>query len=149
MGKINKRLLRDSIFILLISFVVGVITYFSIGIGKFTGIVIFGQGVLPILLAFALKIDVKKMFPDIIFGVIDNLILIIPAFIGAEIYGALGALVGAIVGNAISDAIAGFFEGWISQWLRARNIDEARTPLGSSLGKMSGCLLVGIGLLFY
>ncbi|MCL5985642.1 MAG: hypothetical protein M1371_03650 [Actinobacteria bacterium] len=149
MKTVNKNLFKNALLILLISAIVGVLTYFSFGIGKFIGIAIFGQGLLPILLAFVLKIDIKRMAPDIIFGIVDNLILIIPAIIGAEILGALGALVGAVVGNAISDAIAGFFEGWISQWLRTKNIDEARTPIGSSLGKMSGCLFVGIGLLFY
>lgn len=75
--------------------------------------------------------------------------LIIPAIIGAELFGAVGALAGAVVGNAVSDGIAGLFEGSISEWLHARGIDETRTMIGSSLGKMSGCLLIGIFLIFF
>ena len=69
----------------------------------------------------------------------DNLLLIIPAIIGAELFGAAGALAGAVVGNAISDAVAGYFEGNISEFLHSRGIDATRTVLGSSMGKMSGC----------
>ena len=89
------------------------------------------------------------MLPDIIFGLIDNLLLIIPAIIGAELFGAVGALAGAVVGNAISDSIAGIFEGSIAEWLHLKGIDSTRTILGSSLGKMSGCLLIGIFLIFF
>ncbi|MCE5329526.1 hypothetical protein LLG07_04235, partial [bacterium] len=64
-------------------------------------------------------------------------------------FGAVGALTGAVVGNAISDSIAGLFEGSISEWLHIRGIDSTRTLLGSSLGKMSGCLLIGIFLIFF
>jgi len=77
------------------------------------------------------------------------LLLIIPAIIGAKLFGAVGALAGAVVGNAISDSVAGIFEGSISEWLRLKGIDSTRTILGSSLGKMSGCLLIGIFLIFF
>jgi hypothetical protein len=43
--------------------------------------------------------------------------------------------------TVVSIIIAGFFEGSIAEWLRERGIEEARTELGSALGKMSGCLL--------
>lgn len=119
-------------------------------LGRFTSIIIFGLGLVPILIAYILKISIKKILPDIIFGLIDNLLLIIPAVIGAKLFGAAGALVvGAVVGNAISDSIAGLFEGSISEWLKIKGIDSTRTMLGSSLGKMSGCLLIGIFLIFF
>ncbi|GAG80923.1 unnamed protein product, partial [marine sediment metagenome] len=111
--------------------------------------IIFALGFIPILIAYFLRIDLKKMLPDIIFGITDNLVLVIPAIIGAELFGAAGALIGAVVGNAISDAIAGYFEGNISEFLHSRGIDATRTVLGASLGKMSGCLLVGIFLIFF
>ena len=107
------------------------------------------MGFTPILIAYIFKISIKKMLPDIIFGIIDNLLLIIPAIIGAQLFGAAGALVGAVVGNALSDSIAGIFEGSLSGWLHTKGIDSTRTILGSSLGKMSGCLLIGIFLIFF
>lgn len=148
MKKGKKRTLEISI-IILISVITVVIAFFSIRLGRFVSIVIFGLGFLPILVAYLFKISFKKMLPDIIFGFIDNLFLIIPAIIGAELFGAKGALVGALVGNAVSDSIAGIFEGSISEWLHERGIDSTRTIIGSSLGKMSGCLLIGIFLIFF
>jgi len=144
----EKKILEIMIVVLLSAFTV-VVAFFSMRLGRFVSIVIFGLGIIPILLAYILKIDLKKMLPDIIFGIIDNLILFIPAILGAELFGVAGALAGAIVGNAISDAVAGIFEGSLSVWLRSKGIDATRTVLGSSLGKMSGCLLIGIFLIFF
>jgi len=148
MKKRNKKILEISI-VVLFSIVTLIIAFFSMRLGRFVSIVIFGLGLIPILIAYVFKISIKKMLPDIIFGLIDNLLLIIPAIIGAELFGAVGALAGAIVGNAISDSIAGIFEGSISEWLHTKGIDSTRTIIGSSLGKMSGCLLIGIFLIFF
>lgn len=57
----------------------------------------------------------------------------------------LGAIVGGAVGDAITDGLAGLLEGRIAEYLRKHGIEEARTPLSSSMGKMSGCL-IGIGI---
>lgn len=89
--------------------------------------------------------SIKSVGADIIFGVIDTGILGIAALIGANFAGVLGAIVGGAVGDAITDAIAGLFEGKIAEVLRRYGVEEARTPLSSSMGKMSGCLL-GIGI---
>ena len=148
MKKTQKNILEISVVVLL-AIVTVFIAFFSMRLGRFVSIVIFGLGFVPILVAYIFKISIKKMLPDIIFGLIDNLLLIIPAIIGAELFGAVGALAGAVVGNAISDSIAGIFEGAISDWLHTKGIDSTRTILGSSLGKMSGCLLVGIFLIFF
>ncbi|MHB8280176.1 MAG: hypothetical protein ACYDIA_21370 [Candidatus Humimicrobiaceae bacterium] len=147
--KKNKRKIFEISIVIILSTVTAVIAFFSMRLGRFVSIVIFGLGLVPILIAYILKISIKKMLPDIIFGLIDNLLLIIPAVIGAELFGAAGALVGAVVGNSISDSIAGLFEGSISEWLKIKGIDSTRTMLGSSLGKMSGCLLIGIFLIFF
>lgn len=89
--------------------------------------------------------SIKSVGADIIFGMIDTGILGIAALIGANFAGILGAIVGGAVGDAITDAIAGLFEGKISEVLRRYGIEEARTPLSSSMGKMSGCL-IGVGI---
>jgi len=147
--KKNKKKALEIIVVILLSIVTIIIAFFSMRLGRFVSIVIFGLGLIPILIAYVFKISIKKMLPDIIFGLIDNLLLIIPAIIGVELFGAVGALAGAVVGNAISDSIAGLFEGSISEWLHTKGIDSTRTMLGSSLGKMSGCLLIGIFLIFF
>jgi hypothetical protein len=88
---------------------------------------------------------IKSVGADIIFGAIDTGILGIAALIGASFAGVLGAIVGGAVGDSISDGFAGLFEGRMAEYLREQGIDEARTPLASSMGKMSGCLM-GIGI---
>lgn len=82
---------------------------------------------------------------DIIFGAIDTGILGILALIGASFAGVLGAIVGGAVGDSITDGFAGLFEGRVAEYLRKHGIEESRTPLSSSMGKMSGCL-IGVGI---
>jgi len=82
---------------------------------------------------------------DIIFGAIDTGILGILALIGASFAGVLGAIVGGAVGDSITDGFAGLFEGRVAEYLRKHGIEESRTPLSSSMGKMSGCLM-GVGI---
>ena len=88
---------------------------------------------------------IRSVCADIVFGAIDTGILGIAALIGASFAGALGAIVGGTVGDAITDGFAGLFEGRVAEYLRKHGIKEARTPLSSSMGKMSGCL-IGIGI---
>jgi len=147
--KKNKRKALEISTVIILCIITIVIAFFSMRLGRFVSIVIFGLGFIPILIAFIFRINLRKIIPDIIFGLIDNILLIIPAIIGAELFGAAGALAGAVVGNAVSDGIAGIFEGSISEWLKIKGIDSTRTLLGSSLGKMSGCLLIGIFLIFF
>ncbi|MCL0075986.1 hypothetical protein M1O17_03875 [Dehalococcoidia bacterium] len=89
---------------------------------------------------------IKSCSADIVFGAIDTFFLGIAAIIGASFAGILGAIVGAAAGDAITDGFAGLWEGRAAQYLRKHGIEEARTPLSASLGKMSGCFL-GIGVL--
>lgn len=145
----NEKKIMETIIVIFLSAFIAFTTFYSMRLGRFVSLIIFALGLLPIMIAYFLKIDLKKMLPDILFGIIDNVILVIPAIIGAELFGTAGALTGAIVGNAISDAIAGYFEGNLSEFLHSRGINATRTVMGSSLGKMSGCLLIGIFLIFF
>ena len=145
----NEKKIMEIIVVIFLSTFTALIAFYSMRLGKYVSLIIFAMGFVPLMIAYFLRLDLKKMLPDIIFGLIDNLVLVIPAIIGAELFGAAGALTGAVVGNAISDAIAGYFEGNLSEFLRSKGIDATRTVLGSSLGKMSGCLLVGVFLVFF
>ena len=112
---------------------------------KIIGPVIILLGFLPWI---PLKISgrtIKSTGADIIFGAIDTGVLGIAALIGASFAGVLGAIVGGAVGDSITDGFAGLFEGQMAEKLRKRGIEESRTPLSSSMGKMSGCLL-GVGI---
>jgi len=109
-------------------------------------------GPIIILLGFIpwipLKISgrtIKSTGADIIFGAIDTGFLGMAALIGANFAGILGAIVGSAVGDSITDGYAGLFEGKTAEYLQKHGIDEARTPLSSSMGKMSGCL-IGVGI---
>ena len=53
--------------------------------------------------------------------------------------------VGGLIGDSITNSLAGIFEGSASEYLRKRGIEEARTPVSASMGKMSGSL-IGAGI---
>lgn len=112
---------------------------------KVIGWVILTLGLLCLVSLGLFKIPIKTVWPDITFGLIDNGILAILAVIGGSIAGVAGAIIGGAVGNAITDGIAGVFEGSMAERLRESNISESRTMMGSSIGKMAGCLL-GAGI---
>jgi len=102
-------------------------------------------GFLPWIPLKIAKRPIQSVGADILFGAIDTGILGIAALIGASFAGVLGAIVGGAAGDAITDGFAGIFEGKMAEYLRKHGIKEARTPLSSSMGKMSGCLM-GIGI---
>ncbi len=97
-------------------------------------------GVLHLLVLKCFRIEIKSVWPDIMFGMIDNGILVVGALIGANFAGALGAIVGGSAMNVITDGIAGIFEGWTAEYLRRHKIRETRIALSTALGKMAGCL---------
>ena len=92
MRKRNQKRVLEIMVVALLAAFTAVVAFYSMRLGRYVSLVIFGLGGIPILLAYVLKIDLKKMLPDIIFGIIDNLILIVPAILGAELFGAAGAL---------------------------------------------------------
>jgi len=112
---------------------------------KLIGLVILGLGILCLISLIPFKISINTIWPDIVFGLIDNGILVILSIFGGEIAGVVGAVIGGAVGNAITDGIAGIFEGYVAEKMRKKNISDQRTMLGSAVGKMAGCLL-GAGI---
>ena len=112
---------------------------------KLIGPIIILLGFIPwIPLKFSGR-TIRSTGADIVFGVIDTGILGIVALIGASFAGVIGAIVGGAVGDSITDGFAGLFEGRMAEYLRKLGIQESRTPLSSSMGKMSGCL-IGVGI---
>ncbi len=93
------------------------------------------------------KIKIGEIYPDMVFGIIDNGVLVFAAILGGQVAGVLGAIIGGVAGNTITDGIGGLFEGHIAEKQRSK-FEARRTALSSSLGKMSGCLFgAGIGLI--
>lgn len=93
-------------------------------------------------------ISLKAVYPDIIFGVIDNGVLIFTAILGGKFAGVAGAVLGGAAGNTLTDGIGGLFEGRIAQKLKRDNFEEERNPISTMLGKIIGCLIgAGFGLI--
>lgn len=105
------------------------------------GVVITLLGVLCLLTLLPFGVRMRSVWPDVVFGMIDNGMLAVMALFGGEVGGVMGAVIGGVVGNAVTDGIAGIFEGYIAEKARVARISDKRTMLGSAVGKMSGCLL--------
>jgi hypothetical protein len=131
--------------LIIVSAVVVSVILFVIYQKRLVGPIIVLLGFLPWIPLKIFGRSIKSTGADIIFGAVDTGILAVAALIGDSFAGVLGAIVGGAVGDSITDGFAGLFEGKIAEYLRRHGIEEARTPLSSSLGKMSGCLL-GAGI---
>ncbi|MGA1792330.1 MAG: hypothetical protein ACMUHM_00105 [Thermoplasmatota archaeon] len=141
----KQGLIPSLISLVILSIVIISTITFVIDHARLIGPVLIALGILPWLPLRLFGRSIRSCGADIIFGAVDTGILGIAAIIGASFAGVLGAIVGGAVGDSITDGIAGLFEGRIAIFLRGHGIKEARTPLSSSLGKMSGCLL-GVGI---
>jgi uncharacterized membrane protein len=134
-------------FFVLSVIIVGVSAYF-VDSEKMIGFCFIGLGLINLIFIKITKVNFRAVYPDMIFGAIDNGVLIFAAVIGGRLAGVPGAIIGGAAGNTITDGIGGLFEGYIAEHQRELKIDNMRTSLSSSLGKMAGCLFgAGIGLI--
>ena len=141
----NQGFIPALVSVSVISVVIISVIVFTIYHARLVGPAIIILGFIPwIPLKFSGR-TIKSAGADIVFGTIDTGILGIAALVGANFAGVLGAIVGGAVGDAITDGFAGLLEGKVAESLRKYGIEEARTPLSASMGKMSGCLL-GVGI---
>ena len=88
------------------------------------------------------KINLKSVYPDVVFGAIDNGFLVFVAILGGMYAGVFGAVIGGAAGNTITDSLGGLFEGKMAEKLRKRKINEERSAMSTMLGKMVGCLFI-------
>jgi len=126
--------------IVLCLLVIAVSTYFVFD-DFWIGYVLIGLAVICLLSVKVFGIRIRSIKPDIIFGVIDNSILVLLAVFGGHFGGVIGAIIGGAVGNAVTDGIAGIFEGIEIEKIQQEGLLERRTILGTAVGKMAGCLL--------
>jgi len=141
----REGLVRSLISVITLSAVVIAVVCFFVYNNILIGPVLIGLGLLPWIPLKLSRRSIRSVGADIIFGTVDTDFLGAAALIGANFAGILGAIARGAVGDTTTDAIAGLFEGKAAIALRRYGIEEARTPLSSSMGKMSG-YLIGIGI---
>ena len=144
--KKNKLIYHITILAILSILIIGILTFFVYH-QTWIGIVFILLGFFHLLILRAFKIELQTLWPDLIFGAIDNGFLVLAAILGADFAGIAGAIVGSAAANSITDGFAGLFEGWTAEYLRKHRIKEQRSALTSALGKMAGCFF-GAGIAF-
>ncbi len=102
-------------------------------------VLLFGALIISSLFLFGRSC--KSVFPDVLFGMIDNGALVILALVGASFLGTLGAIVGGALGNVITDGFAGIFEGYQANQNIKQGVKDERSPVSTAFGKMAGCLI--------
>ncbi len=126
-------------FLILSILVIGVSWYFVYNEVLIGPIFIF-LGVINLLFLKFFNLKLESVAPDMVFGAIDNGILVFFAVAGGHIAGIAGAVIGGAAGNTITDGIGGLFEGHVAEGMRNKKVNEKRTALSTTLGKMAGCL---------
>lgn len=145
MKKTKNKLYLMIINIVVLCVLIGSISAFFVYNQKMIGFVLIILGIITLFSLKLFKIKMNSLWPDIIFGVIDNGILAVITLVSASLAGVFGAIIGGVVGNSITDGIAGIFEGYTAEKLRIKKINESRTILSAAVGKMAGCLF-GAGI---
>lgn len=137
----NKVLLKaiTSFFVLTVAVIA--IAYYFVFKSHLIGPAFIALGIFSLIFIRFRGIKIKNIIPDLIFGFIDNSVMVFAAIIGARVGSVPGAIIGGVSGNTITDGIGGLFEGHIADHQREYKIDNLRTALSSSIGKMIGCIL--------
>jgi len=149
----KKRVKKNSFFKAITTWVILTIIIFAVSAyfvlnETWIGPVFIILGFFSLIVLKFFKIKIKSVYPDIVFGFIDNGVLIFAAVLGGVYAGVAGAIIGGAAGNTLTDGIGGLFEGHVAQNQRKYKIDNLRTPLSTMLGKISGCLFgAGVGLI--
>ena len=105
------------------------------------GIGLLGLSILAPLVYRSRGGDIESMLADIVYGMMDVGGTIAFAALGGIVGGVVGVLFGTIAGDALFNSFSGMMEGRVAQWLRQRGVEEARNPVVTGLGKMTGGLV--------
>lgn len=147
--EIPNHFFRKAVFSLVIlSILIIAVSAFLVDNELLIGPAFLGLALISILFLKSYGISVSSVSPDILFGFIDNGVLVFAAVLGANFAGVAGAIIGGAAGNTITDGIGGLFEGQLAEKLRERKIEDRRNSLSTTMGKVIGCLLgAGAGLI--
>ena len=133
---------------ILLSIIVIAVSMYLVSENKIIGPAFIGLGIINLIFLKVVKINFASVYPDMVFGAIDNGVLVFAAVLGGAYAGIAGAIIGGAAGNTVTDGIGGLFEGYVAQHQRQFKIDNLRTAMSSMLGKMAGCLFgAGVGLI--
>ena len=144
----NHRFTKAITTLILLSIIVVAVSAYFVFDSKLIGPAFLGLGVISLIFLKVVGIKISYVYPDMIFGAIDNGVLVFAAVFGGTYAGVAGAIIGGAAGNTITDGIGGLFEGYVAQHQRALKMDNVRTAMSSMLGKMAGCLFgAGAGLI--
>lgn len=148
MKKGEHSFLKSVTSFVLFSIVIIAVSVYFMQDNKLIGPAFLGLGILNIFVIKFFKIKISSVYPDMIFGFIDNGVLVFAAVLGGNYAGVVGAVIGGAAGNALTDGIGGLFEGYVAEHQRKFEIDNERTALSTMLGKVAGCLFgAGLGLI--
>ena len=126
--------------------IVGISSYFLFN-KMLIGPIFVGMGLGVVFYLRFVDVKFSSIYPDVIFGMVDNFVMVFATTLGGTLAGVGGAIIGGVTGNTITDGLGGFFEGVVEEYLRKKKINNHRTALSSMLGKIIGCLFgAGIGL---
>jgi hypothetical protein len=134
-------------FVIISILVIGVSVYFVFD-EKLIGPAFLVLGLITMIFLKIFKIKLHSVYPDIVFGIVDNGVLVFAAVLGGVYAGVIGAIIGGAAGNTLTDGIGGLLEGYVAEKLRTKKLKEERTALSTMLGKIIGCLFgAGLGLI--
>lgn len=107
-----------------------------------------GIAIIGISITKIAGVSLKSIYADIVFGFIDNGILIFTTILGGKLAGVGGAVLGGAAGNTMTDGFGALIEGKIAAKLKRDEYKEPRNSFTTMIGKVIGCLLgAGIGLI--
>jgi len=132
------------VFLVLAILIIGVSIYF-IHDKLWIGPAYIGLAFLAMIFLNSVKITTKSVYPDILFGIVDNGVLIFTIILGDKLAGVPGAVLGGAAGNSLTDGSGMLIVRKVAQKLRHDAYEENRTALSTMLGKVIGCLL-GAGI---
>ena len=146
--KVRNKFLKSIISLIIISIIVIAVSSYFVFNAKLIGPAFLVLGLINLLVMKFFKIKISSVYPDMVFGFVDNGVLIFAAVLGGAYAGVVGAIIGGAAGNTITDGMGGLLEGHIAEILKKRKIHHARTAFTTMLGKIAGCLFgAGIGLI--
>src|SRR3989338_7545632 len=101
----KESIISSILTVVVLSIIIFATVIFFIYQIKWIGIIFIVLGILCLFVLEFFNRKIETVWPDIIFGIIDNGFLVIGALIGAGFAGVIGAIVGGAATNAITDGL--------------------------------------------
>ncbi len=132
-------------FVIISIVIISIASYFILNQKIIPPLTFMGLGVINLFILKSSKIKIRDVYPDILYGIVDNGVFVFAAIIGGVYGGVIGAVIGGAAGNTVADGFGGLFEGEATERLKEKKINNKRTALSTMLGKITGCLF-GAGI---